>query len=141
MGFLWNEKYSIGIREIDEQHQKLLQLLNNAKEAYSSDADCIVDEENRMKVYMDILKLREYALTHLATEEKYMAKHRYPDFLKHKGTHDAFIMNIFKLENRLLHENDMTPSDLINFVLEWFRDHESRVDRKFGEYLRNQRCL
>ena len=81
MPFHWNEKYEVNIPEIDSQHKALLELLNRTNEAHSnSDRNVIVSEASKMKLYMKILKVRGYALTHFITEERYMIKYKYPKF-------------------------------------------------------------
>ncbi len=139
MGFLWHEKYCIGVAEIDKQHKTLLEMLNKADEAYASeDRNTIVGDESKMRVYMDILRLREYAFTHFSTEERYMIKHQYPRFFDHKQFHDIFIQELFRLEHRLFNEHNVTPKDLVEFILNWYRVHVTRIDREFGIYMVNR---
>lgn len=136
MSFLWHEKYCIGIDEIDKQHKTFLDMLNKTYDIYSSSAASIIDEKDKLKIYTDILKLREYAFNHFFTEEKYMIKHKYPKFFDHKREHDNFIRTVFELEEKLFGTNDMTPSELIDFVINWYKNHVTRVDREFGEHLK-----
>jgi hemerythrin len=136
MSFLWHEKYCIGIDEIDKQHKTFLDMLNKTYDSYSSSSTSVVDEKDKLKVYTDILKLREYAFNHFFTEEKYMIKYKYPKFFEHKREHDNFVKSVFELEDKLFSANDMTPSELINFVIDWYKNHVTRVDREFGEHLK-----
>ena len=61
----WNDKYSVNISLIDEQHKKLFELINKAN---------IVEKfSNNSKGIMGILdQMTEYALKHFETEEHYM---------------------------------------------------------------------
>ncbi len=136
MSFLWHEKYCIGIDEIDKQHKTFLDMLNKTYDIYSSSATSVIDEKDKLKIYTDILKLREYAFNHFFTEEKYMIKYKYPKFFDHKREHDNFIKTVFELEEKLFDTNDMTPSELIDFVINWYKNHVTRVDREFGEHLK-----
>lgn len=136
MSFLWHEKYCIGIDEIDKQHKIFLDMLNKTYDIYSSSATSVIDEKDKLKIYTDILKLREYAFNHFFTEEKYMIKYKYPKFFDHKREHDNFIKTVFELEEKLFDTNDMTPSELIDFVINWYKNHVTRVDREFGEHLK-----
>jgi hemerythrin len=136
MSFLWHEKYCIGIDEIDKQHKTFLDMLNKTYDIYSGSATSIIDEKDKLKIYTDILKLREYAFNHFFTEEKYMIKYKYPKFFDHKREHDNFIKTVFELEEKLFDTNDMTPSELIDFVINWYKNHVTRVDREFGEHLK-----
>jgi hemerythrin len=135
MTFLWHDKYCIGIDEIDKQHKTFLEMLNKAYDSYSSISKAIIDESNKLAVYTDILKLREYAFNHFFTEEKYMIKYKYPKFFDHKREHDNFVRSVFELEEKLFGAGDMTPSALIDLIIDWYKTHVTHVDREFGVYL------
>jgi hemerythrin len=138
MPFHWNEKYEIGIPDIDKQHRSLFDILNATHETYSiGERNTVVCENRKMEVYMDVLKLREYALTHFLSEERYMIKYKYPKFFEHKDEHDSFIQEIFKLEKRLFKENVMTPGEMIDFIQGWFKGHIMDKDKKFGNHVLN----
>ena len=73
----WNDEYSIGIVEIDEQHKKLFELSEIFNEA---------TEINEIK---DILLfLEEYMQFHFNTEESMMRKYNYELIEEHKKLHD-----------------------------------------------------
>jgi hemerythrin len=135
MPFLWHDKYYIGVEEIDMQHKTFLEMLNKANDAYSSSSKSILDEKGKLAVYSDVLKLREYAFNHFFTEEKCMIKHKYPKFFDHKREHDNFVKAIFEMEEKLFGSEDMTPGELVDFIINWYKTHVTRVDREFGDYL------
>jgi hemerythrin len=141
MPFTWSEKYYIGIGEIDKQHMGLLELLNNTYDKYATSSNIKLTEKSKMNVYLDILKLREYAFVHFITEEKYMIKYHYPKFFSHKAEHDKFIKSIFQLEDDLFNSEKILAKDLINFIFEWYDKHVTKVDKEFGNYLRDSRIL
>lgn len=140
MGYLWNDKYCIGVNEIDKQHKRFVELLNDVSEKYSRSLNSFINNDNRTSVYTDILRLREYALTHFAEEERYMIKYKYPEFFDVKSDHDRFIKKLFEIEEKLFHEcsDEIMPKDLIDLILNWFKSHVVVADRKFGIYLANQ---
>ena len=137
MRISWNCKYCIGIDEIDKQHEGFMDMLNHAYDAYSGSLTKIVDDDDRRRqVYLDVLKLREYALNHFSTEEKYMIKHKYPKFFDHKREHDNFIKTVFDMEDKLLNTNEMSLTDLLDFVSDWYKNHISVVDKQLGAFLK-----
>lgn len=133
----WNDKFCIGINEIDEQHKTFLDMLNKAMEAYRKGLDT-------GKVYKDIelhaelLALRNYAFTHFSTEEAGMIKYNYSDFITHKKQHDSFIKELFSLEDSLAENRNMTLKSIICFSWNWFKNHIVESDMKFGEFIKNQ---
>ena len=62
----WDESFSINIDTIDNQHKKLLDLIDQSIEAVLSK-----DVEKSMDV---IEKMRKYSVEHFSTEEKFFKK-------------------------------------------------------------------
>ncbi len=134
MSFIWDKSYNIGISEIDNQHEHFVNMLNRMQEAYKDTLPSSPSDEVKMKVYLDILNLRKYALNHFSMEEKYMVNSKYPKFFDHKKQHDAFIRKVLDLEDELLESQGVSPQNLISFMLSWFEGHIQKVDKDFGIY-------
>ena len=73
----WNDSLSVNVAEIDQQHRKLIAMINELNDA--------------MKIGKgkDVLggivnSLISYTATHFKTEEKYFAQFGYPDTEDHK---------------------------------------------------------
>ena len=136
MSFIWDKFYLIGISEIDDQHESFVNLLNQMHETYETRPPSLPSDEVKMKMGLDILSLRKYALNHFSTEEKYMIKSKYPKYFAHKKQHDAFIKKIFELEEKLINSQDIMIKDVLNFMSSWFEGHIQKVDRHFGNYFK-----
>jgi hemerythrin-like metal-binding protein len=78
--FVWNDSYSTGIREIDAQHKKLVDILNALYDAMGK-GRAISPLANARRAY-------QYTVVHFATEERLFKLHGYPDALAHKREHD-----------------------------------------------------
>ncbi|WP_298684569.1 bacteriohemerythrin [uncultured Methanomethylovorans sp.] len=80
----WSEKYSMNIKEIDDQHKKLVEMINELhdtmKQAKSKETSLIVINE-----------LVAYTQYHFSTEEKYMKQFGYSDHVSHKKEHEKFV--------------------------------------------------
>ncbi|MHB8067009.1 MAG: bacteriohemerythrin [Desulfobaccales bacterium] len=134
MPFIWDKFYNIGLKEIDAQHESFINLLNRVNESYENTSESLKNDEDKMKMYLDILNLRKYALNHFLTEENYMISSKYPKYFEHKKQHDAFIKKIFELEEEVLNSQELSPQKLISFMLSWFEGHIQKVDKEFGNY-------
>ena len=65
----WKATYSVGVKQLDEQHEKLLQLINDL----SSE-----NPDNSIKRCFAILnELINYAQLHFSTEEALLEQHHY----------------------------------------------------------------
>ena len=80
---LWSEEYLIGIREIDKQHKKFVEL---AKPLFEAD-----EELSREEIRELLYALREYMKFHFEDEEKYMKKVSFPELDEHILQHKRLV--------------------------------------------------
>lgn len=78
---VWSEDMVCGIASIDAQHQKLLQLVNAAYDAVTSEAV----HEKLVKLLDDLI---EYTVIHFGHEEGIFARAGYPQLPEHKIQHE-----------------------------------------------------
>jgi hemerythrin len=80
----WDEKMSVGVKAMDDDHKALVGLLNEMSEA--------LDSEQERKVLGAVLeRMIQYTKDHLAREERLLAEHGYPDCTEHHKGHDLMI--------------------------------------------------
>jgi hemerythrin len=83
-GLTWNEKYRIGISNIDFQHQHLFQIVGRIT---ALDAVTSTKEELRSI----LLELSNYMKEHFHDEEEYMLKIKFPEYEYHRVLHHDII--------------------------------------------------
>jgi len=129
-----DQELTIGIDEIDKQHQELLDrmelLRDYMRRGKSKDA------------IRDTLKfLESYAVEHFATEVKYMDQYRYPDILQHKAEHETFLRDLAAFKDKffsLQAQGEITTFlgiDIVRKLNDWFNNHIATVDSKMGAFL------
>ena len=106
--FDWKEEFSVNIREIDIQHQKLVAMLNSLYESLKKG-------EGLEALGSTLSELVSYTKTHFATEERLMKTNAYPGYLSHKEKHE-------KMTNRVL---EYTKKYDVHENLEAYIDHMS----------------
>ena len=84
---VWKEEYSVGIKMLDDDHKKLIDLLNQFKTAYDYQTS-----ESFERHTLD--SLVDYTKLHFAREEKLMEQHNYPDIIEHKKQHAQMIAQV-----------------------------------------------
>src|ERR1035437_2387744 len=82
-----NDKYSVKINSIDEQHKKLVELTNILFNA-------IIKEEGYQNCASMISELVKYTQFHFSTEEEYFKKFAYPQIVEHINEHTKLIEQI-----------------------------------------------
>ncbi len=126
--FPWLDKYNTNVEIIDNQHRKLVGLLNNLASAMS--------EGKGNKVMGQTLKeLIDYSVYHFEEEEKYFDQVDYPHAEIHRKEHRLFIekMNQIKADMEV---NKMGLSvELMRFLKDWLIDHINDTDQKLGGLL------
>ncbi|MDD5457084.1 MAG: bacteriohemerythrin [Candidatus Margulisbacteria bacterium] len=125
--FEWDNKYSVNIDSIDEQHKKLLMVMNDLHYA-------MVQGKGRIKVAKLLRALLDYSLTHSSYEEAYMSSISYPGLNNHKLEHQTFINNIKSFMEKAENPNIALPIDVINFLKDWFLSHVLIEDKKYEEF-------
>ncbi|NLW90156.1 MAG: hemerythrin family protein [Syntrophomonadaceae bacterium] len=118
--FEWKNDYSIGVDEIDKQHQKLFEIANRAYSLMKN--DLITDKYDQLiDIFAELLDYTEY---HFGFEEKYMTSIGYKKFLSHKVIHDDFVEKVKSIDLRQVDEDqDKHLMDILDFIVNWISEH------------------
>lgn len=125
----FTEDCLIHVKEIDEEHQKLFELLNEAVEQ-SGSADDIAAAADRL-----LLQLRQYAATHFAHEEAYMEKLHDPELALQKKEHAAFAakMEHFELDRSSEQAARESFRNFVAYLVKWLYHHILGSDMMIGK--------
>jgi len=124
---VWNDKFSIGLPEIDEQHKKLIDIINMMNDVVEGKAM----KNTTMKIVLR--EMVNYTNYHFNSEEELMIKSGYPGYAEHKKEHTDFIIAVKKFSVEIK-ENRNISCDLIIFLYNWLTNHILNVDNKMGQY-------
>lgn len=129
----WNESLSVGVAEIDQQHQKLIAIINDLNDAM---------RQGKSKDVMSkiISGLISYTQTHFGTEENYFAKFQYPDTAAHKAEHAKFVAKAVDFRSGFDSGKIGLSVEVLNFLSDWLTNHIKGTDKKYGPFL-NQHGL
>jgi len=131
-GFLsWSPQCSIGLHAIDEQHIKLLNLINNLRAAILCDTGPDF-ERGALEALID------YTRSHLKFEEELMQEHDFLDFEGHKAQHDQMIGNVQDYVNRYQRDGSKVLPEVADYLQMWLTQHIQGTDRKLGEFLKSR---
>lgn len=124
----WNENLSVNIKEINEQHKKLIAMINDLNSAMGSGKG--------KDVMGQILSgLVEYTKTHFKREEELMQKHQYPGYLSHKALHDALTKQVVDTMNKFQEGKAIVTVEVMSFLKDWLVTHIQNTDRKYTAHL------
>ncbi len=121
---LWNEKYNTGINEIDNQHKKLVNILNQLYESF-------VDRTTNEKLKEVIQEMKDYTEYHFGVEEKYFKEFNYTDADKHISEHQTFIRKVATFKDDMELGKVSVTFQLMNFLRAWLLRHINGTDKKY----------
>ncbi len=124
----WEEKYSVGIAEFDNQHKKLIDMLNDLYEAVKAG-------EGKSKMSEIIEGLVDYTIVHLKSEEAVFDKYDYPDREEHKAEHQKFVDEVAEFQKGFENGSVTLTVEVMNFMRNWLFSHIFHTDKKYSAFL------
>jgi diguanylate cyclase (GGDEF)-like protein/hemerythrin-like metal-binding protein/PAS domain S-box-containing protein len=127
--FPWNENFDTGINVIDDQHRKLIDLLNNLASHLAFDAP--IPELNRI-----FDELSDYAAYHFGTEEAIWREYLADDdmYQAHDLTHSEFVNETIKLKACLAQlSGDQVIKEVVSFLTHWLAFHILETDKHMAK--------
>ncbi len=132
MKFEWNESYSVGVEELDEQHKKLFGLIGEIE-------NMSTQEDYKAAIYQALDELMEYVMIHFHTEEEYMKSAEYPEFDAHLKKHQIISEDVNTRVNYMMNK-DLNALDLVmihNFLAEWLKEHILVEDQGYKQFVQH----
>ena len=133
---VWNERFSVGVAEIDRQHKKLMAMINDLREAV--DAGRVKDVISQ---FLDDLII--YTATHFKTEEKYFIQFGYQDGEAHKEEHAVCIKMVTKFAQDFNNEMQgeklaALSEEIVGFLVIWWKYHILETDLKYAAFFKEK---
>ncbi len=120
----WKEKDSMGISIIDEEHKKLVDILNKAISAKEHN-----DSPEEIKEILS--EMVEYFDEHFSAEEACMIKFNYPEYQSHRNEHLDFIDKTMASYNKLVRGDYQIANELLEYLKQWLVNHIQVTDRQY----------
>ncbi|MEX8498334.1 bacteriohemerythrin [Leptothrix ochracea] len=126
--FPWDDHFNTGFSDIDQQHRKLVDLLNQlasqiANGAHAETLESVFDE------------LAAYTVYHFDTEEALWHAHLAgdPAELAHRATHEAFRRDVARLRAALSQTSShQVAEETLGFLAHWLAAHILEADRSMA---------
>lgn len=127
----WSQKYSVNVREMDEQHKALIGMINDLH-------DALKKGEGRRATTKTLQNMIEYAAMHFSLEENYMLRYDYPDFLRHREQHRSFVEHVLGFQRDLSEGRAEVPLEVMKFLMDWLLEHIKHVDMKYSFFFNDR---
>jgi len=121
----WKPFYSVGDAAIDDEHKRLLGIVDDLYVAIQ-----MGHEQTRVQEVLE--RLAEYTTTHFDHEERVMRGCGYPNLDAHKAMHGEMQRRVLELQ---ANPNAVAEGDLLQFVKNWWVRHIQNQDKAYAPYL------
>ena len=135
MSIIWKPEYSVGVKEIDAQHQRLVELINQTYDSVYKNSS----KDETLKIVQAVL---DHGILHFKTEEKYFDKFHYPLAEEHKKEHVKLLANASSFKTKINDSVDYKKETMnfLDFLEDWLVDHMMVQDKKYSVFF-NQNGL
>lgn len=125
---VWDKTLSVTVDEIDEDHRRLVELLN----LFSRSVTEAESPEYREALLEELIACTAWHFRH---EERLMLKYHYPAFAGHKNEHQELIENATAFQQKYLQDDGKMSEADFEYLEHWLTEHILVVDMKMGEWL------
>jgi hemerythrin len=133
MSFIsWKEEYELGISEIDEQHKKMLGIINELHDLMGQE-----EKADQSQIDKIIKEMADYAMYHFKTEEKYFNLFSYEDTETHMTIHSQYAQKVSEWQSRYDAEKDQAIFfEIFNYLQDWWIWHICHTDRDYVSFFK-----
>ena len=124
--FTWSRLFETGLAEVDDQHQRLVALVNQlGEDAHSGDP---------IRIDQALVDLADYTVYHFRSEEAIMASAGVSPLHadRHRATHQRFVAQVVDWINRRKAGENIHLETLIAFLADWLVFHILGDDQSLG---------
>lgn len=125
----WEPGFNLGIEKIDNQHKKIVELINVLNSA-------VMNKDADLKISSMLDEMTDYADYHFKTEEAYFKEFQFPLLEEHINQHNAFIEKVKEFKAK--HEAGTSITfRLMNYLRKWLTNHILDSDREYVDIIKS----
>lgn len=124
----WNDKYSVGVKSIDEQHNVLFDALNDLHAA-------MMKGQAKQMTEPLLQNLLTYTREHFSAEKAMLMAAKYPAIPDHRARHRVFTDQIQDYIERFQRGEVALNIQLLNFLRDWLSTHILVEDQAYRPWL------
>jgi hemerythrin len=123
----WSNKFSVGVKTLDDQHRNIIESLNELHAAAM---------KGQMKEVAGSLlaKLISYAREHFSAEERLMESAKFPGLAEHRAKHQELAGKAGVFISRHEKGDATVYIELLHFVRDWQTKHMQNEDQEYARW-------
>jgi hemerythrin-like metal-binding protein len=124
----WNPRFSVGVAELDQQHQKLVELTNRLHSSMLAGKSSSV-------LGPILQQLVAYTRGHFAREEQLMQQAGFPGYEAHKRQHELLTAQVVKFVEEMNAKKLGVSIHVVQFLKEWLLGHIQGADQAYAGHM------
>ena len=124
----WKETWSVGAPDIDAQHKRLVELINELHDAMARGA-----ANDVLSPVLD--RLIEYTKYHFAHEERRLQAAGYPQLASHVREHNELTARVVRFRDDFAAGRTAISVKVLGFLKEWLTNHIVGRDKLYSPWL------
>jgi hemerythrin len=126
--FEWGPDLSVGVESLDQDHRKMIGLVNDLHSATQQG-------EGRAVAGQIIEQLMAYAREHFQREEACLERGGYPGLAKHRAEHAALLRQVLALRQQYECGQVTVAAKASALLREWLSVHIMSHDKAYADFL------
>lgn len=127
--FEWGVQYATGIESIDNQHRRLVNMINALQNA--------LEQGYSVSIMVHIFdEIAAYTVYHFGHEEQLFAKFGYPEEAEHGLEHQRLKDQALAMRDRLKAGDAEIGPELLEFLVRWLQNHIVGSDMRYVDFLK-----
>jgi hemerythrin len=126
----WDNRYAVGIEQIDEQHRALLKMVNNL--CFDNRMD---EDPSKIFFQMTVHDVMRFLQYHFLSEEELLERIKYPDIAAHKQQHSNFVKEVFDKLDQPGKNQQPVPQNITHRLRNMIITHITLIDKKYATYI------
>ncbi len=123
----WSQGLDIGVNEMNDEHKKLLAIMNklydrNKAGAVKAELESIIQD------------LANYTVKHFSDEEAYMEKIQFPELSVHKIIHQNLLRTFAEQVEKFKKGDGKVSDGFFGFLKLWLTAHIQGIDTKYAHH-------
>lgn len=124
----WRDEFSVGVPDVDHEHQELIGLINELHAAISS-------SDNAYSVLDFLGEIYAHVSAHFALEEKIMRERKYDHYAEHKADHEDLLDELRDIMDDYEENAWFSDDEFALAVGKWFSEHFRTRDARLHKHL------
>ena len=124
---IWADNFSVGVPELDEQHQQIILMINQL-------VDYIHQEKDAKSIAFILDEMHSYIIEHFSTEERMLTKIKYKGLDEQKDSHNKFISEFSHICAEVGQDKEGAVKHLATYLNGWWSHHILEDDMQYRKH-------